>query len=102
MVSLWIFNLLYDDVFQHGISDLSGCCRCFVIKGSHQAVLDIPCSLGMDLYGRFGCRLGGTIQFWLLWPYVDIAVDWIDRNGSVQTAYMVLILPDGNYDAGYL
>ena len=43
------FGVLYDDVRNHGVSDVCGVQRCFIPSGGGQTVLDIPCTVGICL-----------------------------------------------------
>lgn len=102
MVPIRIPRVLLDYVRKHGLPDLSGCRRSKQSAGNNQAVLDIPCPVGLDIYCRHGYGLGGTVQLRLLQPHADIAADWTDYHGAFSSPFMVYLLPDGNYDAACL
>ena len=53
VVSVWFPDLFPDHVRKHDIPDLSGSDRRCLTAGDHQAVLDVPCPMGLDLYGRY-------------------------------------------------
>ncbi len=102
VVPVWIFDILYADVWQHGFSDISGGGRCLVIAGGNQTVLDFAGAMGLDIYCRYSGRLGGTVQLWFLWIHADSPNTGTDCHGAVQAPYMVFLLPGGNYDTGDL
>lgn len=56
----------------------------------------------MDLYGRYGAGLGRKVQLRILQSDADLHTDRSDRDGFIQAENMVLLLPDGNDDAGNL
>ena len=52
MVPIWFFDFLSYDVWNNGISNLPCGQRSRKPAGSNQAVLDVPGSLGLDVFGK--------------------------------------------------
>lgn len=55
VVPLWFPDFLFDHVRQYGVPNLFSRRGRGITAGSHQTVLDIPRTMGLDLY----CRNGG-------------------------------------------
>lgn len=79
MVSVRISDVFPCHVREYGLSNLSGGGRCRKSARSNQAVLDIPGSVGMDVFGKHIPGLGGTVQFWILQSDAYIAFNWSYR-----------------------
>ena len=73
MVSIWFSDIFPCHVRQYGFSDLPCGKRCRKSARSDQAVLDIPYSVGMDIFGKHIPELGGTVQLRILQPDAHIA-----------------------------
>lgn len=83
MVSLWIFSVLFNDVWKYNLPDVAGWKRCPVIKRSREAFLDISGTVVLGLYGGNSSGLGCPVQLWILQSDADLTVDRSDRNGSL-------------------
>lgn len=66
MVSIRFSDIFSCHVRQYGFSNLPCGKRCKKSARSNQAVLDIPYSVGMDIFGKHISGLGGTVQFRVL------------------------------------
>ena len=102
MVSIRFSDIFSYYVREYGVSDLSCGKRCRKFTRSNQVVLDIPCSVGMDIFRKHIPGLGGTVQFRVLQPDAYIAFNRSYCYDFLQTENMVCFLPDGNDDAGNL
>ena len=74
LVPLWLSGLFSGDVREHALPDLPGGSWSRVAPGGHQALLDVPGPVGLDVYGRDGPGLGGAVQLRFLWAYADVAL----------------------------
>ena len=83
MVPLWFFSFLLNDVWQYGFPDLAGGGREQELKGSGEAVVDIPGAVGLGVYGRDRAGLGGSVQFWILWTDADVAAHRACGDGAL-------------------
>ena len=75
MVSIQFSDIFSYHVRQYGLSNLPCSKRCGKSAQSDQAVLDIPCSVGLDIFGKHISGLGGTIQLRFLQYDAHIAFD---------------------------
>ena len=66
MVSIQFSDIFSYHVRQYGLSNLPCSKRCGKSAQSDQAVLDIPYSVGMDIFGKHVPGLGGAVQLWVL------------------------------------
>lgn len=73
MVSIWFSDIFPCHVRRYGFSDLPCGKRFGKSAGSNQTVLDIPYSVGMDIFGKYIPGLGGTVQLRILQPDAYIA-----------------------------
>ena len=82
MVSVYFSPVFPCHVWKYGVPDLSGCGRSPVAERSDSTVLDVPGSLGLDVYGGNCSGLGGSIQFRILQYDADFTAD---RSGGYGT-----------------
>lgn len=66
MVSVRFSDIFPCYVREYGFSNLPGGGRCRKSARSNQAVLDIPGSVGVDIFGKHIPGLGGAVQLWVL------------------------------------
>ena len=99
MVSVWVPGLLPVHVWEYDFPDLLSLCWYQQPSGSDQVVVDVPSSLGVDLYRRCSGRLDRPVQLWFLQSDAYFHDHWISGQYDVQAQNMVQLLPDGYYDA---
>ena len=102
VVSLRVFGIFHDLVRKHDLPDLSGVPWYILSAAGGKALLDLPRALGICIYKRFRTGLGGTVFLWVLRAHADFCPDRSDRDGIVPAENVVLVLSDGNDDAGNL
>ena len=102
MVSIRFPDIFPYHVRQYGLSDLSCGRRRRKSARGNQAVLDLPRSMGMDIFGEHIPGLGGTVQLWVLQPDAYVTFNRFYCYDFLQAENMVCFLPDGNDDSGNL
>ena len=75
MVSIRVPDIFPCNVRNYGISNLPCGKRGRKSSGSNQAVLDVPRSVGMDIFGKYIPGLGGAVWLRLLQRDAHIAAN---------------------------
>lgn len=61
--------------------------------------MDIPRSMGLDIFGKYISGLGSTVQLWILQSDAYITFNRFYCYDTLQAENMVCFLSDGNDDA---
>ena len=102
MVPIRFPYLFYDNVRNYSLPDISGVLRGGFFTSDRQIVLDFQSSLEMGLFRKHLPRLGSSIRIRILWSYAHFSIGGNYRNGNLQRKDLVLLLPYGNDDPGYM